>query len=118
MCDKMVSDGPCKLKYCHDSYKAQEMCDKAVDDFLPALKFVPNWVVTSKLIRKLFTALYSDNNILHFNEDSGDAVFACNNMGINHDDINYGENDPETVTHIRLLAWHIKFEKRTALKKS
>ena len=25
------------------------MCDKAVDDFLPALKLVPVWFVTSKM---------------------------------------------------------------------
>ena len=42
MCDKIVSDDPFKLKYCHDKYKTQEMCNKAVDDFLPALKFVPD----------------------------------------------------------------------------
>ena len=36
------------LKYCHDAYKAQEMCDKAVDDFLVALKFVSFWFITSK----------------------------------------------------------------------
>ena len=29
------------------------MCDKAVNDFLPALKFVPDWFVTSKMIKTL-----------------------------------------------------------------
>ena len=28
------------LKYCLDRYKTQEMCDKSVDDSLPALKFL------------------------------------------------------------------------------
>ena len=27
------------------------MRNKAVDDFLPALKFIPNWFVTSKMIK-------------------------------------------------------------------
>ena len=27
------------------------------------------------------------------------------------------KNDPETIIHIRLLAWNIKFEKHKALKK-
>ena len=40
------------LEYCHDRYKTQEMCNKAVDNFLPALKFVPDWFVTSKIIKK------------------------------------------------------------------
>ena len=34
---------------------------------------------------------------------------------INLDDTNY--DDPETIIHIRLLVWHIKSEKRKALKK-
>ena len=40
------------------------MCDKAVDDCLTALKFVPDWFDTSKLIKKLYIALYTDKNIL------------------------------------------------------
>ena len=40
MSDKMVSDYPFELNYCHDKYKIQEICNKSVDDFIPALKFV------------------------------------------------------------------------------
>ena len=36
---------------------------------------------------------------------------------IDFDDTNYDEDDPETIIHIILLAWHIKFEKRKALNK-
>ena len=32
-------------------------------------------------------------------------------------DNNFDENDPNTSTPIRLLAWHIKFETRKALNK-
>ena len=32
-------------------------------------------------------------------------------------DNNVDEGDPDTVIDIRLLAWHIKFEKHKALKK-
>ena len=45
-------------------------------------------------------------------------------MGIlnkDHDTINFDNNfdkyDPDAIIHVRLLAWHIKFEKRKALKK-
>ena len=69
------------------------------DDFLPALKFVPNWFVTSKTIKNFFTALYADENI-------------------NLDDTNYDEEYPETIIHIRLSAWHIKFEKLKSPKKA
>ena len=36
---------------------------------------------------------------------------------INLDDTDYDEDDPETIIYIRLLAWHIKYEKRKTLKK-
>ena len=42
MSDKIVSDDPFKSNYCHDKYKSSEMGNKAVDDFLPALRFVPD----------------------------------------------------------------------------
>ena len=52
MCVKAISKNHFMLEYCHDRYKTQEICSKAVDNFLPALKFVPNWFVTSKIIKK------------------------------------------------------------------
>ena len=51
------------------------MCDKAVVDCLAALKLVPDWFVTSAIIKKLFTAFYADENILYFDEDFGNVVF-------------------------------------------
>ena len=73
------------------------------------------------MIKKVFTALSANDNILYFNENSDNAVFSCNRMGIlntdldniNLDDTNFEEYDPETIIHIRLSAWYIK-----ALKKS
>ena len=72
----------------------------------------PIGLLQVKLLKKLFTALYADDNILYFNEDSGDAVFSCNEMGIlridlnniNLDDTNYDEDDPDTIIYVRLLA--------------
>ena len=87
------------------------MCDEAVDNFPAALKFVPDWFVTSKMIKKLFTTFYADDNILYFNEDSGNVAFACNGIGILNIDLNninlsntnYGEDDPETIILVKLL---------------
>ena len=101
------------------------MSDEAVDDSLAALKIILDWFVRSKMIKKLLTGLCTDDNIIYFNEDSGDVRFFCNEMGIlsvdlnniNFDDTNYDEDDPETIIHVRILAWHIKFEKSKALKK-
>ena len=63
--------------------------------------------------------------ILYFNEDSDNVVFTCNEMGIFNidlnniifDDTNYDEDDSDAIIPVRLLAWHIKFEKRKTLKK-
>ena len=40
------------------------MWDKAIDDSPAALKFIPHWFVTSKMIKKLFAALYADDNLI------------------------------------------------------
>ena len=101
MCDRVITAGPFSLRYIPDQ-QTQQMCDKAVDDYLAALTFVPDWFVTNKMIKLLFTALYPDENILYFNEDSSNVVFNCNGMGIlnidfnntNLDDTNYDEDDP------------------------
>ena len=68
------------------------------------------------MIKKPFTALYADENILYFNEDSDNVVFKCNEMGILNIELNniildnnFDEDDPNTIVLIRLLAWHIKF---------
>ena len=40
------------------------MCDKAVYDCLVALKFVPDWLLSRKMIKILFSALYADKSKL------------------------------------------------------
>ena len=72
----------CIIVYCPDKYRTQMMCYEDVNDSLAALKLVTEWFVTSKMIEELFTALYADNNILYFNEDSSNVLFSCNEMGI------------------------------------
>ena len=86
------------------------MCDEVIDVSLAALKLIP-----SKMTKKLYTALCVDENILHLNEDSGNVVFSCNEMDIFNIDLNNINLD--SIILIRLLAWHIKFEKCKALKK-
>ena len=77
------------------------------------------------MIKKLLTVLCVDENILYFKENSSNVTFCCKEMGIlgvnlnniNLDYNNYEGDDPDTIILIRLLAGHIKFEKREALKK-
>ena len=68
--------------------------------------------------------MYADENIIYFNEGSGDAIFDYNERGIvninlnniNLDD-NFDEEDPNTIILIRSLTWHTTFGKRKELKK-
>ena len=71
MCDKVSKD--LMLKYCPDKYNIQKMCYKAVDSYLLALKFVPDWFVTSKMIKKFDNALFS-NDYLIFGDIGSDIV--------------------------------------------
>ena len=103
MCDTVVFDDPVLIVYYPDKYITQKMCDEAVDDTIATLKFIPD-CFTSKMIEKHFTALYADENILYFNEGSGDALFNCSGMSsLNIDlnntnlDNNFDEDDPDAI---------------------
>ena len=85
------------------------MCDKAFDDFLPTLKFVPDWFVTKKWIY-----LFADDNILFFDEYSGNVTLTTDEMSIlcvnlnkfHPDDCNFYENAPKTIIHVSIFGWH------------
>ena len=93
MCDKAFSEEPFLLKICHDSYKTPEMRDKAVDDFPTALKSVPDWFVTSKVIKNLHSALFADGNIFFCDKDSGIVTFSSDEMSILSVDFNNNNLD-------------------------
>ena len=112
------------LKFCHDRYKTQEICDKVVYGFLLVLKFVPDWFLQIKRLKN-FTHLYLQTMVYFFDRDIGNVIFCCDEMGvlsvnvikINLDDTNYDEDDPDTTILARLLTGDIKFEKSKPLKK-
>ena len=80
MCDVVVSLYPFLIVYCPGKYITQKMGDEAVDDSLAALKLIPNWFFLSKMIKKLYIALYTDDCLLFFDEDSGDVKYCCDEM--------------------------------------
>ena len=67
---EMCDEDPFFKVYCPDKCVLQKLCYEAIDESIATLKLIPDWFVTSKMIKKLFTALYTDENILDFNEDS------------------------------------------------
>ena len=107
-----------------DKYITQKICDEAVDDSLAALKLIPDWFVTRKMIKKLFTALYADENILYFNEDSGNVVFNCNGMVILNIDLNVNVDNNFWwrwfwfyYSYQAFCLVYIKFEKQKEVKR-
>ena len=68
---------------------------------MEALKFISDWFVKCKMIKKLLTALYADDNILSFNEDSVAVISSCNEIGILSVDLN-----SINLYDVRYLAWH------------
>ena len=125
MCDKAFSEDSSKLKYCFNLYKAPKMCDKAVDNFLSTLKFVPDWFVSKKTIKSVFTTLFADDDLLFFDEDSGNITFLSNETdilsvnfnNINLDEVKIYEDDPKTNIHVRLFVWHYRYKQRKLFKK-
>ena len=126
MCESVVSENPFLIVYCPDRYKTQRMCDEAFDECPAALKFIPDWFGTSKMLEKFDNALHASDDILFFNESFDKVTFVANqrhNLAVDLDEINldhdnnFYEDDPDTIVHVRLLAWHSKFEKCKAFNK-
>ena len=126
MDDSVVSEDPFILVYCPNRYQTQGMCDEAVADCPATLKFISHWCVTSKMLETFHNALLDNDDILFFNQDFNKVTFIANLIHfiavdldkINLDeDINFDEDDLDTIIHVRLLAWCSKFEKCQALKK-
>ena len=105
MCDKVAFKEPFMLKYCLDRYDTQGMCDNIVDACLLALKFAPNLCVTSKMHEQLDNATFSNDDIVFINEDD----VRLNTKYLNHINLD-DDDDPETIIHIRLMAWSNRYK--------
>ena len=101
----------------------QKICDKVVDSSLLALRFVPDWFATGRIIEKLDSAVFS-NNYVPFGDDSNFMAFFSKDAdlnSINFDKINLYDDhfdycDPETINHVKFIVWHIKYTQRKASK--
>ena len=80
--DRVVSEDSYMLIYCPYRYKTPDMCNEDVDDFMAALKFISDWFVTSKMLKKFHDALLARDDILFFDEDFSKVPFFANKMSI------------------------------------
>ena len=107
MYNRIISDEPFSIRYVPDQYTSKKRCDEDADDCLPALKFVLDWFVTTKMIKKIFTALYADQNILFFDEDSGNLKFICNGIGFLNIDLNSIDLDNTNSDNTMYLCMYV-----------
>ena len=114
------------MVFCTSRCKTQRMCDEAIHSCLAALRFIPDWFVTSRMLKKFDNALHANDDTLSFNDDFNKVTFIANQrhiLAIDFEKINLDENnnfvkdDPDTIIHVRFLASRSKFEKRETLKK-
>ena len=83
------------------------MCDEVADDSLAALNFIPDWFVTSKMIKnsvllckqtKIYPILMNIRVI--FCNKMGSLNLDLNNVNL---DSNFDECDPDTIISVRIL---------------
>ena len=116
MRNKVNSEDPVLIVCCSYKYNTQRMCDELVDECLAALKFIPDWFVTSKVLENLimlYTLMMIYSSImkiliksyllLHIVTVDLDKVNLDNNN-------NFEEDDSDTNIHVGLLTWCSKFE--------
>ena len=68
--------------------------------------------MTSKMLERIRHVLFSNDDIVFFDEDFGSVTFFTNQMGIlsvdlykiYFDNVNFYENDLENIIHVRRLA--------------
>lgn len=68
--------------------------------------------MTSKMLERIRHVLFSNDDIVFFDEDFRSVTFFTNQMGIlsvdlykiYFDNVNFYENDLENIIHVRLLA--------------
>ena len=87
------------------------MCKEAVNSCLSLLKFVPDWLVTNKVLKDLDNVVFFNDDIVFVNADS-DVTFFSDDMDL--DDDNFDDDDPETIIHTRLMAGCNRYKQRKA----
>ena len=114
------------IVYCLGKVKTQRKYGEAVDECLPALKFIPDRFATSKMLETFDKAFLANDDISFFNKDFNKITFVSSQRHIPAVDLNkvyldndnnFDENDPDTIINVRLFVRHSKFGKRKVLKK-
>ena len=108
ICDRVVSEESFMIIYCPYRYKTQNMCNKAAADCLKALKLIPDWFVTSKMLHSpmmTYSFLMKTDVELRFLLMKWVFLLSADLDKINLDnDKNVDKNDLETIIYVKLPA--------------
>ena len=108
ICDRVVSEESFMIIYCPCRYKTQNMCNEAAADCLKALKLIPDWFVTSKMLHSpmmTYSFLMKTDVVLRFLLMKWVFILSADLDKINLDnDKNVDKNDLETIIHVKLPA--------------
>ena len=116
MCDRVVSEDPFMLTYSHNRFKRKNCY---MELFVIGLLQV-------KCLKTFMILFLGNEDLLLLNADFNKITFFTNEMDLPSvdldkvnfdDDNNFYEDDPESIIHVRLLAWHNKFKNTKLLKK-
>ena len=88
------------------------------------MKFVPDCLVTSKIIEKLDNDVFSNDDIVFGDIDSDIFTFFSNDIDLNSVNLNnvnlvddnFDNYDPKTINHVKLMAWYNRFKQCKAHK--
>ena len=125
MWDKIVFNKIFMLKHYLDRNKTQEMCDNIVHAWLPALKFLLDGFVSKKMLEKLDDVLVSNDDAIFVNVHFDNTTFLVMRwvlilhilMMLTLMIIILMKNDPDSLIHVRLMAWCNKHKQYEACKK-
>ena len=107
ICVKMLLMRVClfMLKYCHDRYKTQEICEKSI---LWVLKSVHDWIVMPKMFKN-----YDNGVFFNVDIDLDDVDF--DNVNFDNDEIDNIDLDNDAL--LRLIASCSKYKQCKVYKK-
>ena len=91
------------LKYCFDTDKSQETYKEAFNACLPLLKYVPDLLVTNKMVKDLDNAAFFNYHIVFVNANSGNVTFFSDDLRLAIVDLNNVSLDDNSETMLKLL---------------
>lgn len=92
---------------------------------MPSIIKICSWLFChEKDLKDLDNTVFFNGDIVFVNEDSDNPTLFSDDMGlvnvnlnVSLDDVNFGDNDSETIIYVRFKAWRNRYKQSKAYKK-